>query len=117
MYSELILQKKCCKSYDSNIIPLFVPPNCTYKLQPLDLSINKPLKNEMRKKFMERYSSCVAKELDSGKAIDHVQVGLQMSIIKPLSAHWFIGKESGCVYERVRNTMIKLLKLVRGKNN
>ena len=59
-------------------------------LQPLDLSVDKPLKNEMRKRFVEWYSSCVAKELKSGKSVNDINIGLQMSLVKPLSANWFI---------------------------
>ena len=66
-------------------------PKFTDRLQPLDLSVNKPLKNEMRKKFMEWYSNSITDELDSRKYINQVQVGLQISTIKPLSANWFIG--------------------------
>ena len=32
-----------------NIIVIKVPANCTDKLQPLDISVNKPVKEEMRK--------------------------------------------------------------------
>ena len=30
------------------IIPLFVPPNCTSKLQPMDIGVQRPLKCVMR---------------------------------------------------------------------
>ena len=78
------------KLSESNILVVFVPPNCTDMLQPLDLSVNKPLKNEMRKRFVEWYSSCVAKELKSGKSVNDINIGLQMSLVKPLSANWFV---------------------------
>ena len=35
----------------NNIDHVNVPANCTDKLQPLDLSVNKPLKDEMKKRF------------------------------------------------------------------
>ena len=34
-----------------NIIVIQVPANCTDKLQPLDISVNKLVKDEMRKRF------------------------------------------------------------------
>ena len=39
-----------------NILIVPVPPNCTDRLQPMDLSVNKPLKEFMRKKFQEWYA-------------------------------------------------------------
>ena len=38
-----------------HIRALIVPANCTNKLQPLDISVNKPFKNEMKKKFQLWY--------------------------------------------------------------
>ena len=34
-------------THDNYIDVVFVPPNCTDQLQPLDLSFNKPVKNFM----------------------------------------------------------------------
>ena len=34
-----------------NIISVTVPTTCTDRLQPLDVSLNKPIKEAMRKKF------------------------------------------------------------------
>lgn len=41
---------------EKNIITVMVPPSCTDKLQPIDLSINKPVKDQMRSKFQEWYA-------------------------------------------------------------
>ena len=38
------------------IIPVQLPPNCTDKLQPVDLSINKPMKDHMKQKFQQWYA-------------------------------------------------------------
>ena len=75
------------KLSESNIL---VSANCTDRLQPRNLSVNKTFKNEMRKYFVEWYSSCVAKELKSGKSVNDINIGLQMSVINPLSANWFV---------------------------
>ena len=39
------------------IIPMQLPPNCTDKLQPVDLSINKPMKDHMKQKFQQWYAA------------------------------------------------------------
>jgi hypothetical protein len=36
-----------------SIIVLFVPPNCTGKLQPQDVAVQKPLKTGFRTAFVE----------------------------------------------------------------
>ena len=38
-----------------NIVAVQLPPNCTDKLQPLDLSVNKPVKDGMKAKFQQWY--------------------------------------------------------------
>ena len=52
-------------------------------MQPLDLSVNKPIKNQMK-----WHSKKVADELESGSVLVKLR---QMSVVKPLSANWFIG--------------------------
>ena len=41
---------------ENNIISIIVPSNCTDVLQPLELSVNKPLKDHLRSKFQSWYS-------------------------------------------------------------
>ena len=43
-----------------------IPPNCTDKLQPMDISINKPMKDERKRHFQLWYASEVEKQLKSG---------------------------------------------------
>ncbi|ELU15161.1 hypothetical protein CAPTEDRAFT_190778 [Capitella teleta] len=49
---------KRCKKFlgENNIIAIQVPANCTDKLQPMDLSINKPLKTVMKDRFQTWYN-------------------------------------------------------------
>ena len=49
-----------------NIRVVRVPPNCTDKLQPLDVSVNKPVKDEMKKRFHEWYAEEVRKHWRMG---------------------------------------------------
>ena len=42
------------KLADSNILVVYVPPNSTDQLQPLDLSVNTPVKSKMKSCFIRR---------------------------------------------------------------
>ena len=44
-----------------NIISVQVPAHCTDKLQPLDVSVNKPIKDHLKKSFQSWYSEEVHK--------------------------------------------------------
>ena len=75
------------KLADSNILVVYVPPD---QLQPLDLSVNKPVKSKMKSCYIQWYSERVAEQLNAGTTMDSVSVSLQMSLVKPLSGNWFI---------------------------
>ena len=73
-----------------NIIAVQVPANCTDKLQPLDVSLNKPVKDEMKKRFQMWYSEQVQKQLQEGVPINEVKVEMPASVMKNLSANWMM---------------------------
>ena len=66
---------------DNNIDTVFVPPNCTGELQPMDLSVNKSVKDLLRAKFQEWYASEVFSSYQgSGSQIEPVKFPMsQMS--------------------------------------
>ena len=70
---------------ENNVYIVIVPANCTDRLQPLDLSVNKAAKEFLRKQFTEWYSNQVCQQLRRGikpaKAID-----LRLSNMKLLGA-------------------------------
>ena len=72
-----------------NIIPVIVPPNCTDKLQPIDVSINKPLKDHVRSKFQAWYSSEVQRQLKT-VPLDQVKVEMSAPIMKNHCTNWMI---------------------------
>ena len=71
----------------NNIHCAIVPGNCTDRLQPLDVSVNKSAKDFLREKFQTWYSDQVCSNLDDGK---DTGVDLKMSVVKPLGAEWLI---------------------------
>lgn len=87
-----VFKGQCTDSFlnylrSNHILYVFVPPNCTDKLQPLDLTINKPAKEYLRHKFQNWYSQQVVQQLENG--IDE-PVDLRLSILKPLNAGWLV---------------------------
>lgn len=72
---------------ENSILYIFVPANTTDRLQPLDLSVNKPAKDFMKQKFQDWYGNIICTQLDNG--VDEI-VDLRLSIMKPLIANWCI---------------------------
>ena len=71
-----------------HIFVVKVPPNCTDRLQPMDLSVNKAVKEFLRKKFQQWYSSEVESlYCKNGK---FTPVDLHMSKLKPVGAEWLV---------------------------
>ena len=68
---------------DNHIYVISIPANCTDKLQPMDLSVNKALKQSMKQQFSQWYSSMIYQNFT-----DEVPppIDLRMSIMKPLGA-------------------------------
>lgn len=72
---------------DNNILYVLVPANITNKLPTLDLRVNKPAKDFLRRKFQVWYSNIILKQLEDGTTED---VDMRMSVMKPLTAQWVI---------------------------
>ena len=62
-----------------------MPANCTDKLQPMDVSINKPVKDEMKKRFQCCYAGEVHKQLKA-VTLGEVKVDVAAAAIKTKSA-------------------------------
>ena len=72
---------------ENNIVYVTVPSNCTDRLQPLDVSLNKSAKDFMRSKFQEWYGNIISTQLENDKT---EPVDMRLSIMKPLTAQWMI---------------------------
>ena len=71
---------------DNNILYVTVPNNCTNRLQPLDLSVNKPAKDFLQARFQQWYGAEICQQLE--RCVTE-QVDMQMSVMKPLAAQWW----------------------------
>ncbi len=87
---------KVLKLLDENNIHItWLPPNTTDRLQPMDLSVNRPAKEYLKKRFDDWYSEMVMEQLE-GKNMDDAE-GLEiqpfelgMSVLKEVSAKWLV---------------------------
>ena len=71
---------------ENNIDVLLVPANCTDRLQPLDISVNKAVKEFLRNEFQGWYAEQVKIQLQHGCSTP--DVNLSLSIVKPLGVTW-----------------------------
>ena len=64
--------------------------NMTKYYQPLDLTVNGYAKRYLKRKFIEWYSGQVKFQLDKNISIEDIQVGLQLTKLKPIHAGWLV---------------------------
>ena len=92
---------------DNHVRIAMIPPNCTDRLQPLDVSVNKAVKNFLHQQFENWYATRVCQQLKRG---DNSAVDLKMSVVKPLGAQWIID----AINYLKRNPNIRSHKWVQG---
>jgi len=68
---------------------VYVPANCTGELQPLDLSVNKPVKHFIKQRFQEWYAEQIVQQKEDGSNIKPI-AGFPMRQMKPLGAKWIM---------------------------
>ena len=73
---------------DNHISFVMIPVNCTDKLQPLDIAINR-LKNELKRSFQSWYADKVRKQLEE-VSISRVTIDVGLTVVKNPSANWNI---------------------------
>ena len=74
----------------NHVLVVVVSANCTDRLQPLDISVNKAAKEFLRGQFQEWYSEQICQQLQGDKENSPQPVDLRLSIAKPLGAKWMI---------------------------
>lgn len=70
----------------NHIFYVIVPPNCTDRLQLLEVSVNKTAKEFLHSRFHDWYASQILSKEDPANA----PVDLKLSVMKPVGAKWFI---------------------------
>ena len=66
-----------------------VPANCTDRLQPLDISVNKSIKVLLCQEFQNWYSDRLCAHLQGGE-FNPEPIDLKLSSVKPLGAQQMI---------------------------
>ena len=75
---------------ENHLINAKVPSNCTRQLHPLDLIVNKAVKDKLRWSFTAWYAHQVKIPIESRQAIEDVRVDSKLSIMKELEAKWIV---------------------------
>ena len=57
---------------ENKLLTVYVPSNCTDLLQPLDLSVNKAVKEHLRHHFRSWYSEQVKEKLEAGEEVGNI---------------------------------------------
>ncbi|CAG2257650.1 SF4 [Mytilus edulis] len=85
---------------DNDIVPLFVPAACTDRLQPLDLSVNREYKEQLKSHFHDWYSAEVIHQINEQEdstgeiAPDNNVVNNRTSVLKPIHANWIVSSHN-----------------------
>ncbi len=87
-----ITAKVNCILEENNVHVCLLPPNTTDLLQPMDISVNKPAKEFLRKEFQQWYSEKVLERIEEEgvDAVDITPIKLPMPILKELGAKWLM---------------------------
>ena len=73
----------------NNIDTAFVPANCADRLQPLDLSANKPAKDFLRDRFQQWHSDQIFDQLnDDLSLVADPVTKFPLNVMKPLVLKW-----------------------------
>ena len=77
---------------ENNILVAYFLPNSTDLLQPLDVSVNKPAKSFLNRKFQEWYAEEIFKQLEGLTATSRElePVDLTMPVVKELCSKWIV---------------------------
>ena len=77
---------------ENNVHVCLLPPNTTDRLQPMNISVNKPAKDFLRRRFEDWYSQQITKQLQGSKieSVDLQPINLGLPVLKELEARWMV---------------------------
>ena len=95
LWSSLTFSKGTCYSIqtlleENHIFRVIVPNNYTDLFQPLDLSVNKPFKDKLKRGFSECYTQEVAKQLQDSKQPDKIHIDTH-NYVSSKTAELYVG--------------------------
>ena len=68
-----------------HLLTAVVPANCTDRLQPLDVGVNKTAKEFLRRQLHEWYSEQISSQLQGDESATIQPIDLRMGVVKPCS--------------------------------
>ena len=74
----------------NNIQSVLIPPGCTDRLQPLDVSVNRSVKSLLSKEFQGWYANEIADQLQSCTVEELEPIDLSTAKMKCLGAQWLV---------------------------
>ena len=82
-----------------NIHVCLLPPNTTDRLQPMDISVNKPAKDFLKRQFDQWYSEQVVAQLEGEdtsdlESIELEPINLGLPALKEIGAKWLVEMEA-----------------------
>ena len=80
--------KACLK--DNKIVSRYVPKNMTDLYQPLDRTVNKWVKDFMKREFCNWFSRQLREQISNRIPLEQIDIKFQLSLMKPLHAGWMI---------------------------
>ena len=83
--------EKVIRALDAaNIHTCFLPSNTTGLLQPMDLTVNKPMNAFLRRKFEEWYAINLISQLEESTLGDIQPIDLGLPVLKYCDAGWLV---------------------------